>query len=338
MKNDKIVFSKEEQDLIKNSYSNGLSQYKIADMLNVSQGIISRFVRENHLTKSSTNNADILRFKLDGYESLIANICSDYITKNFSMQEIADLYHLHFQSVSKILSESGIDKNRYKKRKYVIDEYYFHNIDSPNKAYFVGFLLADGNIDNDRPSICLDLQARDKHILESFCDEIGLPISCLYFSDRSKERETHPNTQDVYYMRFSSIQMVEDLANYGIVPQKSLILNYPNNIDHCYLRDLIRGYFDGDGCFTFGKKYYDTSFTGTLQFMIFIKDVLQKELGIKTYMVQHPNRKNTYILSFHNLKNTKIFFEWLYRDAKLYLFRKYNKYIEFLTNKNLLTA
>lgn len=337
MKN-KIVFSEEEQELIKKSYVNGLSQYKIANMLNVSQSVISCFIRNNHILKSSTTNSDIIRFKLNNYESLTNNICNDYITKNLSIQEIADLYNLHYQTISKIISESNIDKNRYKKRKYEIDEYYFNNINSSNKAYFVGLLLADGNISYNRPSISIDLQARDKHILESFCSEIGLPISSLCFCDRSKERTIHPNTQDVYYMRFSSIQMVEDLAKYGVVPQKSLTLDYPDNIDHRYLSDLIRGYFDGDGCFTFGEKYYGTSFIGTLQFMNFVKDVLQKEIGIKTYLTRHANQKNTYILSFHSLRNTKMFFKWLYHDAELYLFRKHDKYIEFLTNKNLLAA
>lgn len=34
-------------------------------------------------------------------------------------------------------------------RKYTVDEGYFENIDTPDKAYILGFLLGDGNIEKN---------------------------------------------------------------------------------------------------------------------------------------------------------------------------------------------
>src|SRR5690606_4239788 len=51
-------------------------------------------------------------------------------------------------------------------RKYNIDETFFDVIDTEEKAYFLGFLYADGYNNTDRSSVALSLKEDDKEILE----------------------------------------------------------------------------------------------------------------------------------------------------------------------------
>ncbi len=54
---------------------------------------------------------------------------------------------------------------------------YFEEINTPDKAYFLGFLKADGYIDKNRNRVALRLQEKDVEILRKFCDVLQLPQS-----------------------------------------------------------------------------------------------------------------------------------------------------------------
>ena len=118
----------------------------------------------------------------------------------------------------------------------------------------------------------------------------------------------------------------------GCVPNKSLILTFPNESifkDKSLIRHFIRGYFDGDG--TLGKYQHSKSnstreaslmFVGTESFLI----DLQKYIG-KGYLMQKTNcGPLTYRLSYSTSKAEKVA-EYMYKDSSIYLERKYNIYI-----------
>ena len=74
--------------------------------------------------------------------------------------------------------------------------------------------------------------------------------------------------------RFSirNAQLHDSLIKQGCVPNKSLILTFPdiNVVSEDLVRHFIRGYFDGDGCLSFNKNKYCTpniSILGTKQFL-----------------------------------------------------------------------
>lgn len=86
--------------------------------------------------------------------------------------------------IYRILKEYGIvDPNR-TTRKYFFDESRFHDIDTEEKAYWLGFLYADGYINEDRHAIEIGLKASDKGHLEKFLRFINsTPTPKISFRD-----------------------------------------------------------------------------------------------------------------------------------------------------------
>lgn len=119
------------------------------------------------------------------------------------------------------------------------------------------------------------------------------------------------------------------LNNYGCIPNKSLVLEFPNKSifksEHL-IKHFIRGYFDGDGCFT--RQIHRTivtpiiSILGTPEFLNSLKELLPMET-----QVRHDKRhsEHTIILDFHKEEGIR-FINYIYKEAKVYLDRKYKLY------------
>lgn len=99
------------------------------------------------------------------------------LDNNMSSRKIAKKYNC---SRSKILYIINNDDNLKISKKYekIIykDENYFKKIDTPIKAYLLGFLLGDSCLTTNN-SIELDIAICDREILELFENELGCRIS-----------------------------------------------------------------------------------------------------------------------------------------------------------------
>lgn len=58
-------------------------------------------------------------------------------------------------------------------RKYLLNKNLFKIIDSEWKAYFLGLIFADGNIQKDRYRLTLSLSKKDKEILQKLSKQMG---------------------------------------------------------------------------------------------------------------------------------------------------------------------
>ena len=68
-----------------------------------------------------------------------------YLEENISSSRIAKIFGVKRHQINYILTKNGIAKTVSEaRRKYKINEHYFDTIDTPNKAYVLGFLYADG--------------------------------------------------------------------------------------------------------------------------------------------------------------------------------------------------
>ena len=74
-------------------------------------------------------------------------------------------------------SGKGMDKKSIHKPGYEFNEHYFDDIDSNEKAYFLGFIAADGGVERQKGPLSFSLQKRDKEILIKFCECIGYDAS-----------------------------------------------------------------------------------------------------------------------------------------------------------------
>lgn len=185
---------------------------------------------------------------------------------NVEVKEEIKRRYLNRESVNKIHHETGIDSGKIKsildefcitkisaskRHNPNIDEDYFENIDTGDKAYWLGWLLTDGCIDKN--SVSISLQARDRYILDQFAKDIGVENKVKVFN------------KAYYRLYFCSKKIVNDLSKYGIVDNKTFSVVIPD-IDEKYVSDFLRGCFDGDGGFSIlnsrGRTEIELSFCG----------------------------------------------------------------------------
>jgi len=124
----------------------------------------------------------------------------------------------------------------------------------------------------------------------------------------------------------------QQLNDLGCVPAKSLILTFPKFILPNLLNHFVRGYSDGDGCIYQSKKNYIWQITSTNIFCNYLKQHIKNILDVNCCVsLSNSNfNKITSNLSVGgNLQSRKVL-DWLYKDAKIYLPRKYDKYQKFI--------
>ena len=201
----------------------------------------------------------------------------------------------------------------------------FDKIDSEAGAYFLGLMCADGNnyiSKNNDYQLSISLQSDDLHILKTFTEYL-CPDTIPKFRPRSKS-----HYKDQYCFRIDSKLISRQLSKLGCVPNKSLKLEMPAIPKHL-LRHFIRGYFDGDGSISYwmknNNKNYKWQITSTYNFCIDVQRMIKNELSVNSYLYIAKNDITTTLSSGGNKQVIKIM-EWLYRDAGIYLDRKYKKF------------
>ena len=136
------------------------------------------------------------------------------------------------------------------RRKYTFNQHYFQKIDSYEKAYWVGFIAADGNIYKNRPSIQIRLQKQDTSHLYKFCDALKLSRKKVALYNHRRNR-----TYIGAHLHIDSKYIKNDLIKLGILPNKSLTFNKINKtlIPNKFYNAFLLGYIDGDGSFVLWK-------------------------------------------------------------------------------------
>ena len=144
--------------------------------------------------------------------------------------EIGKLLNLDRAAVSRNLKKLGFDTSRNTLIKDI-----FHIIDTEEKAYWLGFLYADGYVSKyNQVEVSLTLEDEDHLIkLKNF---INTNTEIIKDDHRCR-------------LLFCSKELAKDLANLGCVNNKSLILTFPTEeqVPQELLRHFLRGYVDGDG-------------------------------------------------------------------------------------------
>lgn len=248
-------------------------------------------------------------------------IIQDYLL-GFNMNQIADKYNCSGKGVQKLLTRNKIEKRTRSqaRRQFQFDENYFEYVDSNEKAYWLGFIAADGCITKRGNSKCLsiNLQAADRCILEQFKLDLGYEGNIYDLPIRKR------NPKPQVMIRLNSELFCNHLEKYSITERKSFTIQFPN-IEEQYKSHYIRGFFDGDGCISVGKYCKRVTFySGSLDFLKSIESAMSNSLDIKP-RIPRIDRK---IFSLCYASNTEVadIFQWLYKDASFYLERKYNKF------------
>jgi hypothetical protein len=119
---------------------------------------------------------------------------------------------------------------------------------------------------------------------------------------------------------------------HGCVPNKTFKLKFPTIIPDYLLNHFCRGYFDGDGsCFKVGNRNgWRLQVLGIHGFLYdYGRCVTNNCDSIHTNIYSH---KNIHRLIYIRKKDVLKFGKWLYKDALIYLTRKYDKFQEALNS------
>lgn len=201
-------------------------------------------------------------------------------------------------------------------------------IDTEEKAYWLGFIYADGYIINSikgktSDAFGITLQEKDKGHLEKFKKSINSNHPILTYVSAF-------NTKISRIIIYEQ-NLINDLIKNGVFRNKSLILKFPSYdiVPKDLIFHFMRGYFDGDGSFKkHGDEGYDFSVLGTYEFLIEFKNIMGIPNKIKH--AKKDSTTNNYEIVFGGMKKVKVFAKKLYENSTIYLDRKYERYIEII--------
>ena len=204
-------------------------------------------------------------------------------------------------------------------RKYYFDENYFENIDTEDKAYFLGLLMADGYVATSERFVTIALKESDVKILNKFKKAI-----------KSEAPLSNKKNCTQKVLTLCSKKLVNDLKNLGMTRNKTFTLKFPN-IQEEYIRHFIRGYFDGDGCISINKDKHNVrvNFVGTEDMLKHIVEIFVKECGAhKPDLIENSNNNGNivYSVQWGNIYTCHKIYNYLYKGANIYLDRKLEKF------------
>ncbi|KXZ40455.1 hypothetical protein SAMN05661008_01555 [Alkalithermobacter thermoalcaliphilus JW-YL-7 = DSM 7308] len=265
----------------------------------------------------------------------------ELFNKGLEFKEIMQLLCVSKRSVARVLKEANINTKR--RNRYNLNESYFEDIDSQEKAYILGLMYADGFVGSDKHNnIVISLTREDRYLLEKICTEIQF-TGKLRDVDKGGNYE---NSKSKSVLNFSSKKMASDLRKLGLYPGKSKQLSNIPHLNKELIRHFIRGYFDGDGSISLGTStsYYKMK-DGTLKVYKYnsprfsIIGTIEFLKNIEKYMpgtFSYRDSKTDYMkyMECSSKRDMIDIFEFLYNDSTIHLERKFNKWQQVLSAIN----
>lgn len=250
--------------------------------------------------------------------------------------EVSKKLNRNGSSVSSVIKALNI--TGYNKQENTCNHNYFDNIDTEIKAYLLGFFIADGwlNVGNSR--FGLQIKEEDNIVLHYIKNEF-VNGSVISTKNRTTETVTRKNISTI---RWTSSHMKDIFMNkYKILENKTYdkTFMFPfEEIPEHLIRHFIRGFFDGDGCFSKIRQSLSITIISTsLNFLNQIaKYFTNLSEGINE-VIREINGKTTnyYTLNFNFERTDKPekvlkIYNYLYDDSELYLIRKKDKIESYL--------
>lgn len=260
--------------------------------------------------------------KLKGKDEEIIKLYKD----GSSLSDIAKLFRVEYRTVKKVLINNDVsirDAVTSASMKNRRDYHYFENIDTEDKAYFLGLVSADGTIYTPKvkaqKQLKIQLKYEDSYILEEFNQ----------YSTASKNLVD--DKRGTMALTICSDKLCSDLDNLGVSPLKDSRVSIPP-IEDELLKDYLRGLFDGDGCVASnGAGSISVSFvTPSHLFATSLRDLLESN-NIITGKIQ--DYTTYYTLSIYSKKSILTFYNLIYNNSKVFLKRKYNRFNELINEK-----
>lgn len=189
----------------------------------------------------------------------------------------------------------------------------FEKIDSEEKAYWLGFLYADGYVDPERGELILGLADKDKEHIVKF--QNFLETNAPY-----KDKINNQN-KPYRFFRLYDQKICLDLEKQGLYRKKSLTLTPQMQMSNELLIHWSRGLFDGDG-----SIYPQKNSVNSIRYRINLvgtEDILNYVMNL--WQINKKLDRNRSVPKFvvSGKREVNKILHMLYDDASIYLDRKY---------------
>lgn len=284
---------------------------KIARELNLTFGQVSDILIDNGLYSHVTMpDEETIKVLIDNYN-------------NHSVKELSKMTGIGQERIMSILKIKqvklrpfGSHKNYYNN----INHNYFKVINDEHKAYWLGFLYADGYNNEKFYQVEITLKDEDKYILE----ELKKDCESIY-DIKYKEVNLNGKVFPCNRLTLYSKEISQDLKKLGCMQKKSLIIKFPTEeqVPDNLIHHFMRGYFDGNGCIS-GNNFMLNS---TKDFLDEYIRRLRNNTDISKagyFSIDGQGHR----WSHASKRDLQKIFNYLYKDATIYLHRKHNKFVK----------
>lgn len=304
----KRVFSEEEIEKIIELYKQNYSINKIAkEIFHCRSSYISKILKANNV---KIINSPLRRFTFDEEQK----ICKEYIEDNCSINFLHQKYNCSSETIKNVLEKNNIKIKIHRPKNGLLKDDFFEEINSEEKAYFLGFIFADGYIQGN--CLGIEIHLRDKHLLESFKKIINSQSSISYRKRKNTEMVS---------IHVTSNKIIEDLSKYGIIENKTYLTKKLPLIKKELIPHFLRGLVDGDGWILNKGNKMALGFTSySYNICKDFQEYCFSIIGSRNIKITTKGEKTTaYVCQFQSKADVKQLVTVLYKNNKICLTRKY---------------
>lgn len=276
------------------------------------------------------------------FQQIVINL----VNEGKTVSEIAKQLGRNTSSVSSVVKRFNLTPK--KAYENTVKDDFFDKIDSEEKAYLLGFFIADGCInkttDRSKGRFCINQSEDDQEIVEAYKEYLQIPSKIQIIDNQSGAKHRKPQ----WRIRWTSVHMMETMENiYNIHPHKTTDTEFEfpiNLIPEDLQGHFVRGFIDGDGYMGDNGQVHNfsVSIVGVSEkFLTMIGDLVSKATGMVYNLYKSKGKTVDYIsLRWSSERVDKLekitdLKNYLYTNATIFLSRKKEKiddYIKYRAN------
>lgn len=284
------------------------------------------------ILEKTKNGLDILS------EKFTNEIYEKYIKGEIKMSDLPIILGANRYVIETYMKNNGL-KFRRDVLKENIDDIFFDEINTEEKAYMLGYYYADGTCNDKSYNITMSQTKEDSYIIELF--KKLSPYTKITETKECYNRTNGHISKPMLSISINSKHMVETMTNYGIGKNKTYrtVTDF-SFVPKEFMIHFIRGYFDGDGCVSVtngirkikGREYKYHNYTWSIishnkEPLCFIKNFLEENYEIYSNVIQE--KRGNYLILINRKNDFFKFRDILYQNAEFFLSRKKEKYYSY---------
>ena len=250
-----------------------------------------------------------------------------------TQRQIAAQLGCGLNTVRRRMKELDLQPKSRGSRNYQINSDVFDNIDTEDKAYWLGFLLADG---------CVAKSAGSRRMLRlslKRSDEKHVRLAAKFVGFKGKYHYDNRNNHPRVLMAFNDVRLCRTLMDYGWWNYKTgKSFEILDIIPDALFHHFVRGYYDGDGSITYLRRKRKDRSAGpqkkwycniTCKYQLALEHIDRRIVSLGGPHSKVKLRSHAYDLRWTNRIGVSAITSWMYKDAHVLLGRKLSRRHEF---------